>query len=87
MSLSSANLVGWAATAVFVASYFFPKPSALRLVQMAGAALWLAFGLLIASKPVIVCNTLVFAAAAWTLVRARAEVAKEAGSAAPHEPG
>ncbi len=71
MSVSEADIVGWAATAVFTVSYFFPKPSALRLTQMLGAALWLLFGLLIASKPVIVCNALVLAAAAWTLVRGR----------------
>lgn len=74
MSLSSlpiADSVGWMATAVFVASYFFSKPTMLRGLQMLGAALWMTFGLLIASKPVIVANVLVFAAAAWTLARAR----------------
>jgi len=39
---------------------------------MLGAALWLIFGVLIASKPVIVSNVLVFSAAAWTLLRQRA---------------
>jgi hypothetical protein len=41
----------------------------LRGLQMLGAALWMTFGVLIASKPVIVANVLVFAAAAWTLFR------------------
>jgi hypothetical protein len=71
-SSSMADTVGWVATAVFVASYFFPKPAMLRGLQMLGAALWMAFGLLIASKPVIASNVLVFCAAAWTLVRDRA---------------
>jgi hypothetical protein len=57
------------ATAVFVASYFFSKPAMLRGLQMLGATLWMTFGVLIASKPVIVANVLVFAAAGWTLVR------------------
>jgi hypothetical protein len=61
--------VGWAATAVFVGSYFFARPSLLRSVQMLGALLWLAYGLLINSSPVIVANVLVFSAAAWTLFR------------------
>ena len=72
MSLSSmpiADTVGWAATAVFVASYFFARPAMLRGLQMLGAVLWMTFGVLIASKPVIVSNVLVFAAAAWTLSR------------------
>lgn len=75
MSLSSlpiANTVGWSATVVFVASYFFSKPAMLRGVQMLGSVLWFAFGVLIASKPVMASNLLVFAAAAWTLVRDRA---------------
>lgn len=70
--LSVADAVGWMATAVFVASYFFSKPAMLRGLQMLGSALWMTFGVLIASKPVIVANVLVFAAAGWTLVRDRA---------------
>ena len=71
MSLSLADSIGWMATAVFVASYFFSKPTMLRGLQMLGALLWMTFGLFIASKPVIVSNVLVFAAAGWTLVRDR----------------
>jgi hypothetical protein len=69
--MSPADTVGWIATGVFVASYFFPKPAMLRGLQMLGAALWMTFGVLIASKPVIVANVLVFAAAGWTLMRTR----------------
>ena len=72
MSMSFQDAVGWTATAVFVASYFFSKPALLRLLQMLGALLWMAFGVLIASKPVIASNVLVFAAAGWTLLRKRA---------------
>ncbi len=61
--------VGWAATAVFVASYFFGRPSLLRGVQMMGALLWMGYGLLIGATPVIVANALVFSAAAWTTFR------------------
>lgn len=71
-SLSLADTIGWIATAVYVASYFFPKPAMLRGMQMVGALLWMIFGVLIASKPVIVANVLVFAAAGWTLLRDRA---------------
>ena len=61
--------LGWAATAVFVGSYFFAKPSLLRAAQMLGALLWIGYGLLITSSPVIVANVLVFSAAAWTAFR------------------
>lgn len=71
MSLSVPDAVGWVATAVFVASYFHSRPAMLRGLQILGAALWIAYGALIASRPVIASNALVLAAAAWTLVRER----------------
>ena len=33
------EILGWIATAVFVGSYFFKQPGALRAVQMSGAEL------------------------------------------------
>jgi hypothetical protein len=65
----AANLMGWAATAVFVASYFFARASLLRGAQMIGALLWLTYGVMINATPVIVANVLVFSAAAWTAFR------------------
>lgn len=71
MSFPVTESLGWVATLVFVGSYFFSKPAALRACQMVGATMWIAYGILIAAKPVIAANLLVFAAAAWTLVRKR----------------
>jgi hypothetical protein len=67
------QFLGWAATAVFVGSYFFARPSLLRGVQMLGALLWITYGVLINASPVIVANVLVFAAAAWTTFRTAQE--------------
>ena len=61
--------LGWIATTVFVASYFFSRPGLLRATQMGGATLWIAYGIAIGAVPVIVANGLVFSAAAWTLGR------------------
>lgn len=72
MSPLAVECLGWVATAVFVGSYFFVKPAVLRAVQMAGASLWITYGLLIGALPVIVANILVFSAAAWTALRRRA---------------
>jgi len=69
MNFGSTDLLGWAATAVFVASYFFGRPSLLRGAQMIGAVLWLIYGVMINAPPVIVANVLVFCAAAWTAFR------------------
>jgi hypothetical protein len=64
--------LGWAATAVFVASYLCTGAAALKRVQMVGALMWVCYGLLIGATPVIAANVLVFGAAAWALTR-RAE--------------
>jgi hypothetical protein len=69
MSHLGIECLGWAATAVFIGSYFFARPSVLRGVQMLGALLWVVYGLLIGASPVIVANVLVFSAAAWTTLR------------------
>jgi hypothetical protein len=65
------EILGWIATTLFVGSYFFKRPALLRAVQLAGAALWIVYGAMIGAVPVVVANCLVFAAAAWTLVRAQ----------------
>ena len=69
MSPNAISCLGWIATALFVASYFFSRPLALRTTQMLGALLWILYGALIHAPPVVVANALVATAAAWTLLR------------------
>jgi len=61
--------IGWVATFVVVASFFFANPETLRKVQICGSILWLLYGCVIGSLPVIVANALVFTAATWTTLR------------------
>jgi hypothetical protein len=61
------DYLGWAATGVFVASYFFTRAQAIKRVQMVGALIWVTYGLMIGASPVVVANLLVFGVAAWTL--------------------
>jgi hypothetical protein len=74
-----AEVLGWIATTVFAGSYFFSQPRALRRAQMLGALLWIVYGCLIRAVPVIAANTLVLAAAAWSLLRDSAEPPKLPG--------
>ena len=67
------DYLGWAATALFVSSYFCARPEMLKRVQMLAAAIWIAYGVLIGASPVIVANVLVFAAAAVTMAGTRRE--------------
>ena len=66
------DYLGWAATTVFVGSYFCTKADALKRVQMIGALMWIAYGILIKASPVVAANLLVFGAAGWTVMRSRA---------------
>lgn len=64
--MSGADLVGWAATALFAASYFCREPRLLRLTQAAAALLWLAYGVVLQALPVIVANVIVASLALWS---------------------
>jgi hypothetical protein len=59
------DVLGWAATATFVGSYLAKRAGTLVRVQIAGALLWVVYGVLVRSGPVIAANVLVAAAAAW----------------------
>jgi uncharacterized protein with PQ loop repeat len=63
------DVVGWAATALFAASYFSQDSAKIRKVQAAAASLWAAYGLLIHSLPVIVSNLIVISMALSTAWR------------------
>jgi hypothetical protein len=69
--MTLADGIGWTATAVFTASYLTRGPSRLRRVQMAGASLWLTYGLVTQAAPVIGSNVLVLGAALWAEHRSR----------------
>ena len=59
--------IGWVATAVFSASYFFRRPAMLRRIQAAAACLWIVYGLAIHALPVVIANVIVAAAALYSL--------------------
>lgn len=63
--------IGWLATAVFVSSYLCSSARALRATQMAGAVVWMIYGVLVQAAPVFVANLLVLSVAAWTMARGR----------------
>ena len=64
------DYLGWAATAIFVGSYFCKAPNTMRRIQMIGAVMWMAYGIVMRAPPVFVANLLVLCAAAWTATRA-----------------
>jgi hypothetical protein len=89
MTLDAALAVealGWAATAIFVASYLFRRPGTLVRVQMAGAVAWIVYGALVGAKPVVAANALVLLAAAsqaWRSQRRPAAAASTLDHGAP----
>jgi len=64
--VSGPDLFGWAATAIFAASYFCREPRTLRLVQAVAALLWLTYGIALHARPVIVANVIVMILALWS---------------------
>jgi hypothetical protein len=72
MDVPAIEYLGWLATAVFVGSYLCKGQDALKRVQMAGALIWVIYGLLIQATPVVAANLLVFTVAGWAL-RKRAD--------------
>jgi hypothetical protein len=73
------ELLGWLATAVFAGSYFVRGRQRMLAIQMAGALLWVGYGLLVGAAPVIVANGIVLSAAVYSLARPRAEEVKTDG--------
>ena len=61
--------VGWLATGVFAVSYFWRDAVKIRKIQATAASLWIGYGLLIHSLPVIVANVIVVTLALWTAWR------------------
>jgi hypothetical protein len=67
--------LGWVATGVFGASYFCRRPEMLRLVQAGAAVLWIAYGIAIGARPVVLANAIVATLAVWSSWRDRGEAA------------
>ena len=61
--------VGWVATLVFAIPYFFRDPMSLRWIQALEALLWIAYGISIHARPVIVSNVIVATAAVYSSFR------------------
>ncbi|HET8546788.1 MAG TPA: hypothetical protein VFL57_02230 [Bryobacteraceae bacterium] len=62
------NAMGWAATALSVGSYFFREPTILRRVQAGASCVWIVYGLIIGSAPLVACNVIVAGAALFSSV-------------------
>jgi hypothetical protein len=60
------DAIGWVATAIFSASYFFRRPAMLRRIQAVAACLWIAYGLAIGALPVVAANVIVALAALYS---------------------
>ena len=63
------DALGWAASAVFLCSYFFREPAVLRRIQAGAAILWAVYGVVLGAKPIIVANIVVAAVALWSSFR------------------
>jgi hypothetical protein len=60
--------IGWLATAVFAGSYVFNDAGTLRKIQAGAAVLWVIYGLIIHSSPVVAANVAVAGMALWSSI-------------------
>ena len=60
------DLLGWVATIIFVASYFTKNSVRLRMIQAFAALLWISYGFVIGSMPVVISNLLVASLALYS---------------------
>jgi hypothetical protein len=61
--------IGWLATTVFMTSYLSKSPIMLRRIQALASCLWLTYGVVIHSVPMIVANALVAVVAVYSSFR------------------
>jgi len=61
--------IGWFATALFGASYFFRRPAQLRMVQALAALCWIVYGLMLHAVPVVAANVIVATLAVYSAWR------------------
>ena len=80
------DAIGWAATAIFLASYSCTDSRKLRLMQAAAALVWVGYGAMLNAVPIIVANLLVAAVAAYSAVQGFRQ-ARQAGTPAITPPG
>ncbi len=69
MGWSVFEWIGWAATATFTSSYFCKDQALLRRIQALASVLWLCYGVVIHSPPMIVANIIVAVVAAFSSYR------------------
>lgn len=69
------DAVGYLATLVILGSYFFKSPATLRRIQALAAVIWMLYGFLLHSGPVIVANLLITGIAVWSSVKVAAKPA------------
>lgn len=62
------DLIGWFASALFIASYLLP-PKFLRSFQVSGALVWAFYGVLLQAMPIIVANLLMIVAVGYSARR------------------
>ena len=71
LGISSTELIGHTASVVVLSSFLMKNMLKLRIVNMSGAVLFLAYGILIYSWPVITTNTIIFFIHVYYLIKRR----------------
>ena len=71
LSTAQTDLIGYAATLMFLCSYIFKKPRLLLTTQVGAALTWLLYGIFTHQRPIIIANVLVVVFATLSIWRQR----------------
>ena len=67
--MADLEFIGWIATGLFTLSFLVKQEIWLLRLQMFSASLWIAYGVIVHAKPVIVANVLVATASAFRQIK------------------
>ncbi|MEW5978290.1 MAG: hypothetical protein AB1898_21040 [Acidobacteriota bacterium] len=63
------DTIGWTASGIFASSYFFKQPNQILRVQALAALVWIGYGILLKSPPIVTANLIVAVAASYSSFR------------------
>lgn len=63
------ELIGWIAMGITISSFFFQKMRTLRTINLIGCLLWMVYGTLLVSVPIVLTNMAIAATHAFWFVK------------------
>ncbi len=63
------ELIGWIAMAITISSFFFQRMRTLRIINFIGCLIWMVYGTLLVSAPIVLTNVAIGLTHAFWFIR------------------